>query len=284
MSEYVIGDLHGCYQSWVKLLDAIQFNEKTDKLWLCGDIVARGDNSLDTLRLVKYLVEQKTCQMVLGNHDITLIAVWRGIIKRKDKDKTAAIFKAKDKDELLDWLRKQPLLLTPNDKTVLVHAGIPPIWTLKMAQQYAKKAEERLGGSLNDLDEMLSALYNKSFNFDDFSKLAQGMPVQLSQMGKMKLTVDYLTRMRLCKKTGEIDMEFKGGLGDNLPREFKAWFDWHGQIAMSGRKILFGHWAALEGKVATQYVQSLDGGCVWGGRLMAYRLDDESVVSVDCHR
>lgn len=281
MSEYVIGDLHGCYTSFVKLLDIIGFDQKADKLWLCGDLVARGDNSLDTLRLVKYLVEQGVCQTVLGNHDITLIAVWRGIIKRKDKDKTAQILKAKDADELIDWLRHQPLLLLPDDKTVLVHAGIPPTWTLEIAQKNAKILERYLKADMDTLDTLLTTLYDKSLEFGSFEGCCEGLPANIPNQAKLKLISDSLTRMRLCRANGKLDFEFKGGADDVLPKGYKPWFDWQGLV---GRKILFGHWAALEGKVATKNVQSLDGGCVWGGRLLAYRLDDGAVLGVDCHR
>lgn len=281
MSEYVIGDLHGCYTSLVKLLDTIGFDQRVDKLWLCGDLVARGDNSLDTLRLVKCLAQQGACQTVLGNHDITLIAVWRGIIKRKDKDKTAQILKAKDADELIDWLRHQPLLLLPNDTTVLVHAGIPPTWTLAMAQKNAKILERYLRADTDTLDTLLATLYDKSLDFGSFEGCFEGLPASITDKAKLKLISDSLTRMRLCKANGKLDFDFKGGADDPLPIGYKAWFDWQGLVE---RKILFGHWAALLGKVATDNVQSLDGGCVWGGRLLAYRLDDGAVLGVDCHR
>lgn len=122
--QYVIGDIQGCYADLQALLKQIGFDEKQDKLWFVGDIVARGEDSLSALRLVKRLCQAGAAEMVLGNHDINLIAVWRGVIKIKKKDRTQAIFDAPDCDELLNWLRRQPLLVYPNDKTVMVHAGI----------------------------------------------------------------------------------------------------------------------------------------------------------------
>lgn len=269
MSAYVIGDLQGCYTSFARLLDTLGFDETKDKLWLCGDIVARGENSLDTLRLVKYLSDKGACQMVLGNHDITLIAVWRGAIQRKDKDKTADIFKAKDCDTLLNWLRCQPLLALPDDKTVMVHAGIPPIWSLQQAMAYACELQQVLSGDLAGLDELLPKLYDKSKT--EWSE-ATGVV-------RLKLITDYFTRMRLCDENGRLEMGFKGGLNDKMPKDHRPWFHWPSKV---GRKILFGHWAALLADVADEKVQSLDGGCVWGGKLVAYRLSDEKLTTVCC--
>ena len=126
--QYVIGDLQGCYAAYRQLLNTLAFDPTQDKLWFAGDLVARGEDSLSTLRHVKSLCEQGAAATVLGNHDINLIAVWRGAAKLKNKDKTAPIFAAEDCDELLEWLRHQPVLAYPDEYTVLVHAGVPPHW------------------------------------------------------------------------------------------------------------------------------------------------------------
>ena len=136
--QYVIGDLQGCYAAYLQLLETLDFDPAQDKIWFAGDIVARGEDSLSALRLVKQLCEQGCAEVVLGNHDINLIAVWRGAIKIKKKDKTQPIVDAPDCNELLNWLRHQPLLVYPDDKTVLVHAGIPPNWQIDQASIYAK--------------------------------------------------------------------------------------------------------------------------------------------------
>jgi len=122
-AEYVIGDLQGCYAAYLDLLDKINFDPKQDKLWFVGDIVARGEDSLSTLRHVKNLCGQGAAATVLGNHDINLIAVWRGFAPLKKKDQTEDIINAPDCDELLNWLRRQPLMAFPNEHTVLVHTG-----------------------------------------------------------------------------------------------------------------------------------------------------------------
>ncbi|MBE9578276.1 MULTISPECIES: symmetrical bis(5'-nucleosyl)-tetraphosphatase [Moraxella] len=266
--EYVIGDLQGCFNAFNRLLVALDFDETQDKIWLCGDIVARGENSLDTLRQVKRLSDIGALTTVLGNHDITLIATWRGVLPIKPKDNTAPIFVAPDCDELLDWLRHQSFLVYPNDTTVLTHAGIPPHWKVKDAKGYANELAQAFGGDLDELDKLLPNLY---------SKATEPWSDELIGHTRLRLIANYLTRMRLCDKHGTLEFSFKESLGDTMPLGYRPWFDW--EVARK-RKILFGHWAALEAKIATQHVRALDGGCVWGGKLVAYRLADEHIITV----
>lgn len=266
--NYVIGDLQGCFNAFNKLLNAIEFDETQDKLWLAGDIVARGEDSLATLRAVKRLSDIGALSTVLGNHDITLIATWRGVLSPKSKDKTAPIFLASDCDELLNWLRKQPILAFPDDKTVLTHAGIPPNWSIGQAATYAKELEGQLSGSLKQLDRLLPNLY---------SKKSEEWSDKLAGYQRMRAIANYFTRMRLCTKSGLLEFSFKQSLDDNMPAEFRPWFEW---TTIRERKILFGHWAALQAKVDTKSVRALDGGCVWGGSLVAYRLEDEKIIHI----
>ncbi len=266
--EYVIGDLQGCFGAFNQLLDVLDFDETQDKIWLAGDIVARGEDSLSTLREVKRLSDIGALTTVLGNHDITLIATWRGVMNPKPKDKTAAIFEAPDCDELLNWLRKQPLLVYPDHRTVLTHAGIPPNWSIKEAKGYAKELEKQLGGSLKQLDRLLPNLYSKKS--DEWSDKLNGYK-------RMRAIANYFTRMRLCTATGLLVFSFKETLDDEMPLDFRPWFEW---FVVRERRILFGHWAALKAQVATKNVRALDGGCVWGGKLVAYRLADGAVIAI----
>lgn len=266
--QYVIGDLQGCFSAFNRLLEALEFDETQDKIWLAGDIVARGEDSLATLREVKRLSDIGALTTVLGNHDITLIATWRGILPPKPKDKTAAIFAAPDCDELLNWLRKQPLLVFPSDRTVLTHAGIPPNWTIKQAYGYAQELEKQLSGSLKQLDRLLPNLY---------SKKSEEWSEKLNGYKRMRAIANYLTRMRLCTQSGLLEFSFKETLSDVMPSDFRPWFEW---FVVRERRILFGHWAALRAEVETRNVRSLDGGCVWGGTLVAYRLSDGAVIEV----
>lgn len=266
--QYVIGDLQGCYLAFCHLLSALDFDETQDKIWLAGDIVARGEDSLATLRKVKQLADVGALSTVLGNHDITLIATWRGVLSPKPKDKTLPIFDAPDCDELLDWLRKQPFLLFPDDKTVLTHAGIPPNWSIKEAKKYAKELEKAFGGSLKQLDKLLPNLYSKKVDkWDD----------EIEGYKRLRAIANYFTRMRLCNKQGMLEFSFKQSLDDRMPEDYRPWFEWQ---VVRDRKLLFGHWAALKARVSTKQVRALDGGCVWGGVLVAYRLQDEQIICV----
>ena len=265
--QYVIGDLQGCYAAYLKLLEVLNFDPAQDKLWFAGDLVARGEDSLSVLRDVKSLCEQGAAATVLGNHDINLLAVWRGAAKLKKKDKTAPIFAAADCDELMEWLRHQPLLVYPDEHTVLVHAGIPPHWSIDAAAGYAQQVEAQLQSSLWQLDRLLPNLYRKSA--DDWQPDINGFT-------KMRAITNYFTRMRLCKQDGTLEFGFSAGLDEPMPEDFLPWFEW--QVPRS-RKILFGHWAALNGEVDLPHARALDGGCVWGNCLLAYRLSDGHVIT-----
>ena len=264
--QYVIGDLQGCYQAFQHLLTTLDFDPLQDKLWFAGDLVARGEDSLNTLRTVKALCEQGAAATVLGNHDLNLLAVWRGVVELKKKDKTAAIFAAEDSDELLNWLRHQPILVYPDADTVLVHAGIPPHWSISEAAHYAQQLQAQLQGSLKQLDKVLPHLYSKTA--DDWHEGIHGFT-------KMRAIANYFTRMRLCQADGTLEFSFSSSLDEPMPEGFAPWFDW--QVPRA-RKILFGHWAALKGEVDLPHARALDGGCVWGNALLAYRLGDAQVV------
>lgn len=268
--QYVIGDIQGCFADLKALLKLINFDDKQDKIWFAGDIVARGEDSLSALRLVKELCEKGCAEMVLGNHDINLIAVWRGAIKIKKKDKTQPIFDAPDCDELLNWLRCQPLLVYPDDKTVLVHAGIPPNWTIAQADMHAKELQTQLQSSLWQLDRLLPNLYSND------GVLWSNM---LTGYARMRTICSYLTRMRLCQADGTLEFSFKSSLDDKMPDGYRPWFEW--QVPRE-RKVLFGHWAALKAKIDMPTVRATDAGCVWGGNLLAYRLGDEKIFTHAC--
>ena len=267
--DYVIGDLQGCFAALQALKVALDFDENQDCLWFTGDLVARGEDSLSTLREVKRLADRGAAKTVLGNHDLNLLAVWRGVAKLRKKDLTAPIFAAEDTQVLLDWLRQQPLLLLPNADTVLTHAGIPPIWTVAQTADYAREVEMILQADLSVLDQFLGQMYG------DTPDVWQD---ELTGVARLRMITNYLTRMRLCTADGRLEFSFKDSLDAPMPDGFVPWFDWPsvetGLSEMQPRRRLFGHWAALEGKVHNPQVLALDGGCVWGGALLAYRLSD----------
>lgn len=262
--RYIVGDLQGSFAALQALKEVLQFDEKQDCFYFAGDLVARGEDSLNTLREVKRLSDIDAARIVLGNHDLNLLAVWRGFQTLNKKDRTADIFSAHDCDELLNWLRQQPLLLEPDRQSVIVHAGIPPIWTLTQARQYAREVEQVISTEHTQLDSFLSQMYGTEPHIWHSS---------LNGWERLRTITNYFTRMRLCDAEGALDFKFKDNLNAPMPTGFKPWFEWPSQV-VNEAQLFFGHWAALQGKALEPKFCALDGGCVWGGQLIAYRLED----------
>ena len=270
--NYVIGDVQGCFEALKALLKTIQFDPDQDFIWFAGDLVARGENSLGALRFIKKLVERNAAATVLGNHDLTLLAAARGIKTIKDKDNIRDVIDAIDSDDLIDWLRKQPLCVFPNATTVLTHAGIPTNWTAEQAAALAAEVEAVIAADDFDVvDAFLKDMYGKEPTL---------WSDELTGNARLRCIVNYLTRMRLTDSVGRLEFSFKDSLSDPMPEGFKPWFDFVSQAAQT-HKVVFGHWAALQGKTISDSIQNVDGGCVWGHQLMAYRLEDESLFAVD---
>lgn len=270
--NYVIGDVQGCFEALKALLKEIKFDADQDFIWFAGDLVARGENSLGALRFIKKLVDRGVAATVLGNHDLTLLACARGIKEVKAKDNTRDVIDAIDSDDLIDWLRKQPLCLFPNDQTILTHAGIPCNWTVEQTAQLAKEVEAIIGHDDFDVvDAFLKEMYGKSPDLwsDD-----------LKGHARLRCITNYLTRMRLTDSEGRLEFSFKDSLDDAMPKGFKPWFEFESQ-ATKTHQIIFGHWAALQGKAISKQIQNVDGGCVWGNQLLAFRLEDQRIFMVD---
>ena len=270
--NYVIGDVQGCFEALKALLKTIQFDPDQDFIWFAGDLVARGENSLGALRFIKKLVERNAAATVLGNHDLTLLAAARGIKAIKDKDNIRDVIDAIDSDDLIDWLRKQPLCVFPNAKTILTHAGIPTNWTAEQTAALAAEVEAVIAADDFDVvDAFLKEMYGKEPTL---------WSDELTGHARLRCIVNYLTRMRLTDSTGRLEFSFKDSLSDPMPEGFKPWFEFASQAAQT-HKVVFGHWAALQGKTISDSIQNVDGGCVWGHQLMAYRLEDETLFAVD---
>ncbi|MDH1801454.1 symmetrical bis(5'-nucleosyl)-tetraphosphatase [Acinetobacter johnsonii] len=270
--NYVIGDVQGCFEALKALLKTIQFDPDQDFIWFAGDLVARGENSLGALRFIKKLVERNAAATVLGNHDLTLLAAARGIKTIKDKDNIRDVIDAIDSDDLIDWLRKQPLCVFPNATTVLTHAGIPTNWTAEQTAALAAEVEAVIAADDFDVvDAFLKEMYGKEPTL---------WSDELRGHARLRCIVNYLTRMRLTDSTGRLEFSFKDSLSDPMPEGFKPWFEFASQAAQT-HKVVFGHWAALQGKTISDSIQNVDGGCVWGHQLMAYRLEDETLFAVD---
>lgn len=270
--NYVIGDVQGCFEALKALLKEIQFDAEQDFIWFAGDLVARGENSIAALRFIKKLAEQGAAATVLGNHDLTLLAYARGIKPVKEKDNVRDVIDAIDSDDLIDWLRKQPMCLFPNEQTILTHAGIPNIWSAEKTAQLAQEVEAIIAhDDFEVLDDFLKEMFGKEPTL--WSDQLQGHE-------RIRCIVNYLTRMRLTDTEGRLEYSFKDALDDPMPEGFKPWFEFESQAAKS-HQILFGHWAALNGKTISNKIQNVDGGCVWGNQLMAFRLEDQQMFAVD---
>lgn len=270
--NYVIGDVQGCFEALKALLKEIKFDPDQDFIWFAGDLVARGENSIGTLRFVKKLVDRGVAATVLGNHDLTLLACARGLKALQDKDNTRDVIDAIDSDDLIDWLRKQPLCLFPNDQTILTHAGIPCIWSAEQTFALAKEVEAIISHEdFAVVDAFLAEMYGKEPDLwaDD-----------LEGSARLRCITNYLTRMRLTNSEGRLEFSFKDSLDDPMPQGFKPWFEFESEAAKT-HQLIFGHWAALQGKTINPQIQNIDGGCVWGKQLIAYRLEDKEIFKVD---
>ena len=269
MAVWAIGDLQGCYDPTRRLLDAIRFDPAQDRLWFCGDLVNRGGESIETLRLVHSLRENVVS--VLGNHDLSLLA----IAERREEDQRKVnadlqgVLFAHDRDVLLDWLRTCPLLHV--DRALgwmMLHAGLAPRWTTQLAQKHAGEIEHKLrsGG----YRKLLRNMYGDR----------PAWSPHLTGPDRDRAIINIFTRMRYCAPKGRIAFEEKGAPGTQQPGLY-PWYEVPGR-AERDLKIVCGHWST-RGLFIGHGVHAIDTGAVWGGKLTALQLDAESlhVVQVE---
>jgi len=268
MPTYAIGDVQGCYQELLDLLDRINFDGHNDRLWFTGDLVNRGPDSLSTLRLAKRL----GAVTVLGNHECHLLAIAAGICPHGKKDTLEAILQADDRVELLDWIQHQPLLHHDRESGyVMIHAGLPPQWDLQAAIERSREVEETLIS--NRANDFFAHMYgNQPDRWHD----------ELTGWDRLRFITNAFTRMRFCNNDGRMNFRDKGPPGT----ESKSYLPWFKVSSRKSRdeKIIFGHWASLySGNLAgfeTDNVYPLDTGCVWGRSLTAMRLEDNTYFTV----
>ncbi|MDO3383557.1 symmetrical bis(5'-nucleosyl)-tetraphosphatase [Gilvimarinus algae] len=269
MSTYAIGDIQGCLRPLQDLLDQIAFDPSSDRLWIAGDIVNRGPSSLATLRYLYSLGDAVTA--VLGNHDLHFIAVAYGHKKKSSFDTLDQLLRANDCEELIDWLRHCKLLHT--DRALgytMVHAGIPPIWNLTQATAHAREVEA-----------VLQSDYVNDFLANMYGNQPAKWKNRLIGNERLRVITNYFTRMRFCTLDGELEFENKTATGKRHASGFLPWFA-HPSHLCRKERIVFGHWAALEGKADAANVTALDTGCVWGGCLTALRLEDGKRFRTRC--
>src|SRR3972149_3771653 len=270
MSSYVIGDVQGCYQELLDLLDKINFDPAHDQLWFTGDLVNRGPQSLEVMRFVKNLGEQTF--VVLGNHDLHLLAVAHDPSNKHRKDTLDAILTAPDRNELLDWLRTMPLLHRDAELGfTLIHAGLPPQWDIAEAAERAKEVEAVLRQP--DYADFFDHMYGDEP--DRWSDDLQGWK-------KIRIITNALSRLRYCDESGRFALDEKGPPGTQA-KPYQPWFTLKSRKTKKER-IIFGHWSTVHlGNIKNfrKYnVYPLDTGCLWGGTLAALCLDDETLFSV----
>ena len=267
MSTYVVGDIQGCLQPLKCLLKKVSFNSDKDMLWSVGDIVNRGPRCLKTLRYLHAMRDNLV--LVLGNHDLHLLAVAAGVRPPSRSDTLEKILKAPDRETLLTWLVHRPLVHYERGHT-LVHAGIPPQWSVQEALARSKEVEIVLQ-SPQCIDFLKQMYGNETLLWSD----------ELTGMTRLRVITNYLTRMRYCTKSGVLDLDSKGPSPNTGEQKVSAWFS-HPKRKTADDRILFGHWASIEGSTDHPNAIGLDTGCVWGGSLSLYELETGRWTRCQC--
>lgn len=271
---YIVGDIQGCFSELTSLLKQVNFNEKKDELWLAGDLVARGSDSLATLRYVKSLGD--SAKVVLGNHDLHLLSVYAGIKKVKKQDKLDSLLAAADVHELMNWLAKQPLLRkiptanSHDNQAYMSHAGISPQWTIKEAVEQAEFAQQCL--SSPERNEWLALMYGEKPNDWLFAQ---------SAIDKFRYTINAFTRMRYCFLDGTLEFNEKFSPENLHSKKLKPWYEL--TPILKNNTWVFGHWAALMGRCSVNNIYALDTGCVWGNHLTMIRWRDKKIFTEASH-
>ncbi len=270
---YAIGDIQGCHDELQQLLERVGFDPDQDRLWLTGDLVSRGPQSAEVLRYVMSLGEAAVT--VLGNHDLHLLAAAAGVKQRRLDPSLQSVLDAPDSAVLLEWLRHRPLLhreKRPNwpHEWVLVHAGLAPQWTVDEAEALAAEVENTLRGP--DHNALFAEMYGDQPLVWNAS---------LSGLDRLRFIINCMTRMRYCLPDGSLALEEKGAPGSQ-PQGSQPWFA-HPNRRHREAGIVFGHWSTLGQVVwSSARVYGLDGGCVWGGQLIALRIEDMTLSFLPC--
>jgi bis(5'-nucleosyl)-tetraphosphatase (symmetrical) len=270
MATYFVGDIQGCFEDLQRLLNLAEFAPKRDQLWLTGDLVARGPQSLETLEFVKDL--GTSAQVVLGNHDLHLLAVAEGISKLKKRDNLESIIESPNASKLLAWLRHQPLLAChPEFDVVMVHAGISPQWRIKQAKGLAQEAQAWLHDD-SRYRELLTHMYGNQP--DRWSDDLQGLD-------RCRYIINSFTRMRYCFADGALEFAHKTSPSQNTDAQLMPWFEVPGRH-LESTTVIFGHWASLMGESSHPKAIGLDTGCVWGNSMTMLRWEDQALFSTPC--
>ncbi|WP_165857602.1 symmetrical bis(5'-nucleosyl)-tetraphosphatase [Marinobacter sp. JSM 1782161] len=266
MTDYAVGDIQGCYERLIDVLDKVDFSPSRDCLWVAGDLINRGPSSLATLRFIESL--GPSARVVLGNHDLHLLAVALGGHSVKRKDTLQEILDAEDAVYLTDWLRRQNLAVYDERRDVFMsHAGLPHIWTVPEAMDYAR-----------ELESVLQSPDPAGYFREMYGNEPAGWSDGLTGMDRWRVITNYFTRMRFIAEDGRLDLLTKDAAA-NGPDGYLPWF----RFPRDDRtRVIFGHWAALEGRTGIDRYIALDTGCVWGGQLTLMNLDSGERIHCDC--
>jgi bis(5'-nucleosyl)-tetraphosphatase (symmetrical) len=265
LATYAIGDIQGCLQPLREILDLVGFNSQRDRLWLVGDLVNRGPQSLQTLRFVRDLGDRAIT--VLGNHDLHLLTVAANYGREHKSDTLAEILSAPDREDLLAWLRTRKLFHV-EEEYAMVHAGLLPQWHIERAAELAIEVEQVLQSPRHA--ELARHMYgDQPDRWDD----------HLEGWDRLRVIMNAMTRLRICTPDGLMDFRHKGELAD-LPEGYMPWFDVPGRKS-ANLSIVCGHWSALGIRISRSLL-AIDGGCLWGRQLCAVRLEDRRVFKINC--
>ncbi|MGR8979171.1 MAG: symmetrical bis(5'-nucleosyl)-tetraphosphatase [Gammaproteobacteria bacterium] len=266
MSIYAIGDIQGCFDELLRLLDAVSFDPGHDQLWFVGDLVNRGPKSLETLRFVKSLGDGAVT--VLGNHDLHLLAASCSAEAANRQDSLSQVLEAPDRDELIDWLRRRPVF-HHSDAFSMVHAGLPPQWDLTITREMAVLVEQALRGP--DYHVFLKQMYGNEPSL---------WSSELTGVDRLRFAVNCFTRLRYCDFEGRLDFDHTGPPGTQ-PKHLLPWFEAPNR-KNADMRIICGHWSAL-GYYESPTCLAIDTGCLWGGQLTAVEVGEKPRrFSIDC--
>jgi bis(5'-nucleosyl)-tetraphosphatase (symmetrical) len=266
MAHYFVGDIQGCFTELELLLQKVGFNPSIDELWAVGDLVARGPDSLATLRYLKSL--GNSAKLVLGNHDLHLLAVQGRLKTANPKDKLNELLAADDIKLLIDWLREQPLAqYLPEHNIVMTHAGVPPQWDLKRLTIEAEQVSQALKRS-DYLESLIANMYiNEPVLWHE----------DLIGIERHRYCINALTRMRYLHLDGSLEFNCKLPPQDNHDAKLKPWFRFD---SLTSEKIkVFGHWAALMGETHVERTQALDTACCWGAHLTLWQVENNEKIT-----
>lgn len=266
MATYIVGDIQGCFEGLQRLLKKVEFSPKSDQLIAVGDLIGRGPQPLETLNYL-YSLEERF-DTVLGNHDLHLLAIYAGIRKAKPNDNLDSLLTSPTLSTHINWLRRKPLALMANQNTLVSHAGLYPKWSVKKVLNYS-----------NEVSEQLQSKNWKAFVANMYGNQPSVWQKSLHGAERLRFIVNALTRMRFIKNQEELDFTCKMS-PETAPYNVTPWFNVSNKKLKANQRVVFGHWASLNGNTGLQQFSGLDTGYVWGQSMTMLKLPNDELISV----